>query len=254
MGRGARSKAMRQINRALADERALPMSSATLNFDGKRKKKGHLKKEFSHSGEFGVMMSQVNKDNATRVSMLNGNDINIEKMSDVFSGASVDVNGITSNENSLKDLFDKNDFHCWVEDKNGKVVFDPDFKEYELVRKLRGCWDNPKKFYSPFGEEKEKYFWNKLKPKMREKIEFLKANGLKGKWVNTFYQTPLHGYCNLNCSAFVIKNKGKGYKIRVGSMGWLKDPKKHQNKAVNQLVRVDNGYHVPTSAVWWEYG
>jgi hypothetical protein len=47
------------------------------------------------------------------------------------------------------------DFHCWIEDGNGKVIYDPYFGEYEFICKIQHCdvkspvykiWPNQKKW------------------------------------------------------------------------------------------------------------
>ena len=256
MGRGYKSNAIRKLNRALADGRPIRDNAMSSNSKGKREIKGHLKKEYQDGGIIQTMMSSINKDKSVRAELLNtGRSTNVDKMVKAVQGQEVtwDKTALSSQTLSLNTLFEENDFHCWVEDKEGHVVFDPWFDEYDHIRKIRGC--EPKLTFScrkAFGEDKEKYFWNKLKPRMTEKIKYYKDNNVFGRsWVKEFYECPKFGYCNFNCSAFVIKNKGKGYKIRVGSMGWLK------NKISWCLDDKDFEWRensIPNAYVWWEYG
>jgi|9_EtaG_2_1085328.scaffolds.fasta_scaffold02105_10 hypothetical protein len=257
MGRGDKSKALRKLNRALADGRPIHDSRMCVgNSKGKREIKGHLKKEYVDGGTIQTMMSSINKDKNIRAQLLNGGKAtNLEKMTRAVQGQDVtwEDTSLTTGQLKLSNLFEENDFHCWVEDKEGHVVFDPYFDEYDEIRKIRGCDQTMTVMCrKAFGEDKEKYFWDKLKTRMTEKIKYYKDNNVFGRsWVKEFYDCPKFGYCNFNCSAFLIKNKGKGYKIRVGSAGWLKDKKKW---ALNDKEFEWKEGQIPNAYVWWEYG
>lgn len=245
---------MRKINRAIADGRtpdcpfiAIPKTK------GARQVKGEIKKEFNYSGGVGLCMATINKDGAVKKQFqTNGLGQNIN--SDVFRGKAIKLEHGTGNAPNIQELFDKRDFHCWVEDKDGEVVFDPEFPEYQAIKKIKNCIPDSPNYHNAFDEDTEKWFWGKLKGTMTDKIQLYKSQNIK--WVKEFYERPKFGHCNLNCSAFLIKNKGKGYRIRVGSMGWLKDPVVWKLKAENKPRMSDDGTHfsIPSQTIWWEYG
>lgn len=254
MGRGKVSKGLRKINRAIADGRTPDCPHIAIpKTKGARQVKGEIKAEFNYSGGVGLCMATINKDGAVKKQFQStrggGQNINTE----VFRGKSILLDNGTANTSNLQELFDKRDFHCWVEDKDGEVVFDPEFKEYQAIKQVKNCMEDSPHFYNAFGEDAEKWFWGKLKGTMTDKIQLYKSQNIK--WVKEFYQRPKFGHCNLNCSAFLIKNKGKGYRIRVGSMGWLKDPTVWRLKAENKPRHNDAGeLCVPAISIWWEYG
>ena len=129
----------------------------------------------------------------------------------------------TTTSRDQMNLVKKGDYHCWVVDKSGKVVNDPYFSLYDFVRKIHGC-PSKEMHYKEFPTEVQKLAWKFIK---ENKMPITKTKG----WAKAFYKTPQVNHCPYNAAAFVIKNKGKGYRIAVGSMGW---------KSAN--------------SIWWEFG
>jgi hypothetical protein len=103
------------------------------------------------------------------------------------------------------------DFHCWIEDGNGKVIYDPYFGEYEFICKIQHCdvkspvykiWPNQMKWLN---EKKPQRIW--LLPEFVEK--------------------PQYSYCNYNCWAYMTNKYGKQFTpelvqrhMKIGSLGW----------------------------------
>jgi hypothetical protein len=111
---------------------------------------------------------------------------------------------------------DGGDFHVWIEDSKGNVIFDPHFIEYEGMCVMHGC-DPNQPVRHPW---KDQTFWfNEKVPHEMEKLEL--------------YRTPKPFCCNYNCWAHMIYEKPKDAKIVVGSLGWRKTKKVE---------------------AWWEYG
>ncbi len=117
------------------------------------------------------------------------------------------------------------DYHIWVEDMNGKVVFDPTFPEHEFIQMVhnldKNCpvyyeWPNQKKWFKNF-----------------KQLEVIKAMRDTGFGMCDFYDAPVYLCCPQNCTAFMHHNRNKRYRMVIGSMGWRKQ---HQE------------------AAWWEWG
>jgi hypothetical protein len=121
------------------------------------------------------------------------------------------------------------DFHCWIEDMNGNIVFDPVFDCYKMICKLHGLDINKPKYYA-WNNQHE---WCK-KYDIPEDIK--QVNDERGRKILRSVK-PMPLGCRGNCIAHFVahlKADDSKYIIRIGSMGWVykKNPKK----------------------VWWEYG
>ena len=122
------------------------------------------------------------------------------------------------------------DFHCWVEDKNGEVVFDPDFVEYELTQVIRNAMGP--KHYLKWNDEFQQDCWSRIQTHMKTQMAYIRKKGGKNRDFWGSYAKPKVHCCPANCVTFMKKNKGKEFKIVLGSMGWEK----------------------PDGSVWWEWG
>ena len=120
---------------------------------------------------------------------------------------------------NINDIIKGNDYldaHAWVADCSGNVIYDPNFKEYDIIKQINKCGDT--KVYKPFNlsfEDEIKIFkyWNI--DKRYEKFEKLPY-----KWKDTF------GGCINNAINYIIqskkKNKNKKIYLVIGSFGWKK--------------------------------
>ena len=111
----------------------------------------------------------------------------------------------------------RNDFHCWVEDKLGNVIFDPqNFSAYHDICRINKC-DITKPVYHKW-EDQEKY---------------LKQHQVKMINIKDFYKRPKPLMCNYNAYAWAKHSGAEDPVVVIGSMGWLKN----------------NG-----RGAWWEFG
>ena len=130
----------------------------------------------------------------------------------------------------------KGDFHTWIEDKEGNIVFDPWFLEYDLTKELRGIDKDAKQVHYKFVNQ-EKCAKLAMKSAIERSLEFSAMFGIGGvcagqhDWIegNWGLDHPRHGFCNLNCFNHMkkVNGKDKGYKIVVGAMGWEEDGSVH---------------------------
>tara|TARA_R100000654_G_scaffold3207_5_gene11125 strand:+ start:7715 stop:8203 length:489 start_codon:yes stop_codon:yes gene_type:complete len=126
-------------------------------------------------------------------------------------------------------LCEKGDFHVWVEDASGNVVHDPHFWQYDAIKETHGCDPDEPKQYRRFHNQKEcRDLVMKKAIRNACMYENMISQGM------TFLGEDRFGFCPINAHYFMRRpeNKGKGYKVVVGAMGWKKG----------------NG------EVWWEYG
>jgi len=127
---------------------------------------------------------------------------------------------------SLQDKLDRDDFHCWVEDAQGKVVFDAeDFFELEHIKMIRRCIGDSIRV--PFLDQPTavRHAISSAVAKQRQSDKF--GIAWKDRWFNTEHhgeQIYQFGMCNINCLHFLRLNKGKGYKMVVGAKGWRTQP------------------------------
>lgn len=102
------------------------------------------------------------------------------------------------------------DTHAWVVDRTtNEVVFDPEFKEYEEIRKKYGLTNE--RCYKPFDKHRSNIIWNYVKfnniyPYMRNNKNLL----------TTYENTYLLSFVN----AYVYQRKNPNTKIVIGSFGW----------------------------------
>ena len=139
-----------------------------------------------------------------------------------------------TDENTYKtkasQIFGNDDFHAWIETPEGTILdYDNKSTEFVKIRRLHNLTDE--RVYNPFPEDEERkaflYLHNKfIKPRLKL------MNELSKEWQKKYEIMVMNipGQCIMRAS-FIWKNN-KGYKIRIGSMGW-------KNKR---------------GGVWWEYG
>jgi hypothetical protein len=122
------------------------------------------------------------------------------------------------------------DFHCWVVGRDGKVIYDPYFKEYDCIRRFQKCWG--KQHHCEWDLDYQKLVWKDVKRRARMEMAEAKKQGATSAmvWKTREAEKPFH--CATNSMCFVRNNRGKGYRIAIGSMGWK---------------RLDGRVH-------WEYG
>ena len=110
------------------------------------------------------------------------------------------------------------DFHCWVVGRDGKVVYDPYFKEYDFIRDLQKCWG--KQRHCEWDRDYQKLVWEDVKRRARMEMVEAKKQGVTSAmvWKTRAVEKPFH--CTTNSMCFARKHKGKGYRIAIGSMGW----------------------------------
>jgi len=118
-------------------------------------------------------------------------------------------------------LINASDFHCWVENANGKVVFDPDFPEYQMIRNIRGC--TKEQHHKGFPMKYQKILWNKKKKEIKTNMKLHSRFGVNRDitpCLKMFGLEPRYAYCHYNASGYVANHRGEGLKIVIGSMGW----------------------------------
>jgi len=110
------------------------------------------------------------------------------------------------------------DFHAWIEDKDGKVIYDPHFPRYDKIKKLRGLYGDPQ--YKAYTGEKARALCMRNRQSVIRIIKAQKnAYKITAKQVwEQQYQHPTVGFCNFNAIAYLKKHPEAKYK--VGSMGW----------------------------------
>ena len=126
---------------------------------------------------------------------------------------------------SPESKIEKGEFHTWIEDKQGNIVFDPHFFEYDLMKECRGIEKDAKRVHYKFTNQD-----NCVKIAMRRAIErAIEVDGLFGTGRDNYFWEPRHGFCNLNCYNHMkrVNGKEKGYKVVVGAMGWEEDGSVH---------------------------
>lgn len=102
------------------------------------------------------------------------------------------------------------DAHAWVVNRTtNEIVFDPEFKEYEEIRKKYGLINE--RCYKPFDIHRSSIIWNYIRfnhiyPYMR-----INKNSLTS-YENTYLS------CFIN--AYVYQRKNPNTKIVIGSFGW----------------------------------
>ena len=124
----------------------------------------------------------------------------------------------------LLDKLERDDFHAWVEDSDGKVVFDAeDFFELWNIMAVRRC--RGKSILIPFQDQavavRESYL--KAVKKQQESDDY--GIPFADRWFNQTNRSDgsivyQFGMCNINSLHFLKNNKGKGYKMVVGAKGW----------------------------------
>ena len=138
------------------------------------------------------------------------------------------------------------DFHCWVENDAGTVVYDPYFSCYENICDIRGLdvnkpvykkWPNQQKWIKRTC--KDQLYWKTLlKGKSPEKALKIMTNAkisdcrgtvsymASNESIMDWYNQPGDHMCNFNAWAWylnqsMVKHR-KDLHIKIGSMGWRK--------------------------------
>ena len=114
--------------------------------------------------------------------------------------------------------FETDDYHAWVEDDDGNVIYDPEF-----IDKLSIGTPIDIQFDKPVYEK-----WNESE-RRKVKTWFLSYDETREKYedkeyvVSTFYDTPKYKMCLWNATAYVYKHQkgtvvfgSKGYKCETG--------------------------------------
>mgnify|MGYP006444751061 CR=1 FL=1 len=115
--------------------------------------------------------------------------------------------------------FETDDYHAWIEDDDGNVIYDPEF--IDEVRKM---------IPTPIDIQFDKPVYEKWNESEQRKLKtwLLSSDGLREKYedkeyVNTFYDTPKFAMCFWNATAYVYKHQkgtvvfgSKGYKCETG--------------------------------------
>jgi len=114
--------------------------------------------------------------------------------------------------------FHTEDFHAWIEDKDGKVIYDPHFPQYDYKKKIRGLYGEPQ--YKAYTGEKARALCMRNRQAVKNILKAQKkGHGISAKQVwEQQYEHPIYGYCSFNAVAYLKKHPDVIYK--VGSMGW----------------------------------
>lgn len=114
------------------------------------------------------------------------------------------------------------DYHTWIKDAQGNVVYDPYFKEYDFARNWNDCWGRQRR--REWDLVYQKMVWQDVRRRAKAEMAEMKRQGgtAEALWAFRKKEKPFH--CSTNCMCFMKnpENKGKGYRIVVGSMGWEK--------------------------------
>ena len=136
-----------------------------------------------------------------------------------------------------------NDFHCWVENDAGTVVYDPSFDRYNWICETRGldvnkpvykAWPNQTKWIKKHcGPQTRdlKLFHNKSPEKcikiLRDKVICVglgAMSNMTNRTFGNFYNNPTELMCTYNAYAWyytqIFVRQRKGLHIKIGSMGW----------------------------------
>ena len=100
--------------------------------------------------------------------------------------------------------------HAWVVDRTtNEVVFDPDFKEYEEIRKKYGLTNEC--CYKPFNKHHSNIIWNYVR--FNTIYPYMRIN----KSSLTIYENT---YLSCFLNAYVYQRKNPNTKVMIGSFGW----------------------------------
>ena len=97
--------------------------------------------------------------------------------------------------------------HVWIEKPDG-TIYDPDFFEYSIIKKIRNCSDE--KVYKPVDIRDYPQVFNFIMTDWKK----IKNMGL----AEHFFINPVPYHCNRNALAY--KNKHPECKLIYGSFGW----------------------------------
>tara|TARA_Y100001972_G_C7426420_1_gene219950 strand:+ start:78 stop:506 length:429 start_codon:yes stop_codon:yes gene_type:complete len=106
------------------------------------------------------------------------------------------------------------DYHAWVEDMTGKVVFDPVFQHYEGVCNMRGLDIN---------KVRRKKWDNQEKHMKQRDFHDVFHLAMIGNDLDDFYISPKPLHCRNNSIAWLSyqpESKKNKYRVVIGSMGW----------------------------------
>jgi hypothetical protein len=108
------------------------------------------------------------------------------------------------------------DIHYWVEDKEGNVVYDPYFIEYDVIKCLRNLKGD--RIYKRYVGKKGK---DAVRRGHRDAVAVAKCLQLVGmKPMKMFYQKPQPLECNMNALGWIKYSGRTDIQLVAGSMGW----------------------------------
>lgn len=96
------------------------------------------------------------------------------------------------------------DLHCWCEDDDGNVIFDPYFPEYELVKQINRCEGDPLRCEEP------------------DWMIFINENRCeeKSQMMTWTWENPVFRQCIMNSYDYWVNHDNA--KMVVGRFGWKK--------------------------------
>jgi len=113
-------------------------------------------------------------------------------------------------------------FHTWVEDKDGKIVFDPYFIEYDVSRSWHNLRGNQR--YRHWSKTDQSKQMRTIYERSQACIDYILERGYTEERYWQLYDTPTYSQCCMNSLVFLRKNRGKGYRMVIGDMGFEKRP------------------------------
>ena len=121
--------------------------------------------------------------------------------------------------------------HFWIENSEGRII-DHEFPVYKHIRRRNKCKPFPK--FKPVYQKAPQVLQDKMIQVWITPIHTLmKECGLKRKHLvgNPLFR-PSELCCNLNALVEYIEHAKEGYRIVYGSMGWVVDINKADNKVL----------------------
>ena len=136
------------------------------------------------------------------------------------------------------------DFHCWVENDAGTVVYDPHFSCYENICDIRGLdinkpvyqvWPNQEKWIKRTCPYQLKWIELVKGKNPKKALKIMKSQTIsdcrgtvsymaQNETMSDWYNNPQDHMCNLNAWAWYINQlyvkRSKNLHIKIGSMGW----------------------------------
>ena len=110
-------------------------------------------------------------------------------------------------------------FHAWVEDSEGKVIFDPQFSDYIYKKHMHDCDVDTPMVYHRF-DNQEGCVDIVMRGAVRRSLFFAEMKCIADGVPTNAGRLIRPGFCNLNCFNFMRGKQGSGYKVVVGAAGW----------------------------------